>query len=415
MHLCTSDGGQQVSTSIEVIYSPIDPSCSGLGFAICCRLLDEFIATRPASQFLRLIITTRDDKKSMSTLRRLKQHLARHPEKAQTRISCQPERLDLTSLHSVRVLAQKLIRTLPKIDCILLNAGVSGVTGINYPLAIRTVLTNLMAALTYPTYTLTGVGVITPSQIPDNHDLSNGSKTPHPPLAQVFCANVFGHYLLAHQLMPLLSQPMSAGRIIWISSIEAVGRSLSLADMQGLHTPRAYESSKRLTDVLALTSHLSSTRPFASRFFSPPESSRPAPYVPPPVNAKTPAMYVAHPGVCATSIVPLPLILHSLMTLAFYLARWLGSPWHTIRAYKGACAPAWVALGSDEELDAACHGGRPRKWGSGTDRAGRERVVATAVEGQGEDGWEELGRRCWGEMENLRQEWEERLGGAGEV
>lgn len=103
------------------------------------------------------------------------------------------------------------------------------------------------------------------------------------------------------------------------------------------------------------------------------------------------------------------------MTLAFYLARWLGSPWHTIRAYKGACAPAWVALGSDEELDAACHGERPRKWGSGTDRAGRERVVATAVEGQGEDGWEELGRRCWGEMESLRQEWEERLGGAGEV
>lgn len=144
-------------------------------------------------------------------------------------------------------------------------------------------------------------------------------------------------------------------------------------------------------------------------------------------------MYVVHPGICATAIVPLPFILQILMTLAFYLARWLGSPWHTIRPYKGACAPTWLALGSDEELDAACHErssvgvahemhnnidnnsswGRPRKWGSGTDRAGRERVLKTAVEGEGEEGWEELGRQCWAQMESLRQEWEERLGGGG--
>lgn len=121
------------------------------------------------------------------------------------------------------------------------------------------------------------------------------------------------------------------------------------------------------------------------------------------------------------------------MTLAFFLARWLGSPWHTIRAYKGACAPTWLALSSDEELDAACYerssslahemhqngggDGQPRKWGSGTDRAGRERVLTTAVEGEGEDGWEELGRQCWAEMEKLRQEWEERLdsGSGGDI
>lgn len=120
------------------------------------------------------------------------------------------------------------------------------------------------------------------------------------------------------------------------------------------------------------------------------------------------------------------------MTLAFYLARWLGSPWHTIQAYKGACAPTWLALSSDEELDAACYerssvvdemdnrnknnggggGWRPRKWGSSTDRTGRERVARTAVEGEEEEGWEKLGRRCWAQMEKLRQEWEERLDGA---
>lgn len=370
----------------------------------------------------------------MSTVRRLKQHLARHPQKAQTRISFQPERLDLTSLHSVRLLARKLVRTLPKIDSIVLNAGLGGFTGVNWPRAIWSVLTNLMTAVTYPTFKLSGVGYTTPPQLPDNHDLSNGAKAPHPPLAQVFCANVFGHYLLAHELMPLLSLSISAGRIIWISSIEAYADTLSPADMQGLYATFAYESSKRLTDVLALTSQLPSTRPFVSHFLSPTQLSRPPTNSPPPTSQKTPTLYVAHPGICATAIVPLPLILHSLMTLAFYLARWLGSPWHTIRAYKGACAPTWLVLSSDEELDAACHerssvapemhggriniggggvggGGRPIKWGSSTDRAGREHVIKTAVEGEWEDRWEELGRQCWKQMEELRQEWEERLAG----
>lgn len=58
-------------------------------------------------------------------------------------------------------------------------------------------------------------------------------------------------------------------------------------------------------------------------------------------------------------------------------------------------------------------GWQPRKWGSGTDRAGRERVLMTAVEGQGEDGWGELGRQFWAQMERLREDWEERLDRAG--
>ena len=69
------------------------------------------------------------------------------------------------------------------------------------------------------------------------------------------------------------------------------------------------------------------------------------------------------------------------------------------------------------------------KWGSSTDRAGRERVRQTEVEGlikstNGGNGhnssssekevinqdFEELGRTCWMRMEALREEWEERLG-----
>lgn len=72
------------------------------------------------------------------------------------------------------------------------------------------------------------------------------------------------------------------------------------------------------------------------------------------------------------------------------------------------------------------------KWGSSTDRSGRERVRQTEVEGlisspdvgKGHNSsssssnekevvsqdFEELGRTCWMQMEALREEWEERLG-----
>ena len=50
------------------------------------------------------------------------------------------------------------------------------------------------------------------------------------------------------------------------------------------------------------------------------------------------------------------------------------------------------------------------KWGSGTYRLGRERVLRTAVEGGGSTEWEELSRETWREMERLREEWEARIG-----
>ena len=76
------------------------------------------------------------------------------------------------------------------------------------------------------------------------------------------------------------------------------------------------------------------------------------------------------------------------------------------------------------------------KWGSSTDFQGYERARRTEVEGWGFGGkvgdwqvygqgsrkrgavdftleareeFEELGRECWRQMENLRKEWEERL------
>ncbi len=377
--------------------------------------MDEFITTRPkTSPLLHLIITTRNEQKSTSTITRLKQHLARHPQEAQTRISFQSEGLDLTSLCSVQLLSQKLVHSLPKLDIVFLNAGIGGFKGINWPAAIWGILTNFLDAVTHPSYKLSHIGYTTlPQKTSDSHDPSNGIKKPHPPLAEVFCANVFGHYLLVHQLFPCLSHPSSSARIIWISSIEAYASTFSPTDIQALSAPKPYESSKRLTDILALTSTLPSTRPFVSRLLS--HSDYPPP-------TRPPKMYLAHPGICATAILPLALVLRYALLLAFYLARWIGSPWHTVTAYKGACAPVWLALSPQEELDAiaeahdarggevfGCGGGC--KWGSCTDRQGNETVRRTEVEGEGSEGWEELGRSCWMQMEQLREEWDARIGG----
>lgn len=127
------------------------------------------------------------------------------------------------------------------------------------------------------------------------------------------------------------------------------------------------------------------------------------------------------------------------MNLAFYIARLIGSPWHTVSAYKGACAPVWLALTAQEELEDLETEAGKGKWGSACDAMGNERVARTEVEGwgmggrvgvegsgnrvgggrgegvtrEGREAFEVLGRECWGRMEGLRVEWEERMARVG--
>lgn len=425
-----------------------------MGFAICRRLVDEFLDTRPDSHSLTIIITTRTKKKSDDTISQLSTHLrkkvAKSTDSSDAPIEFRAEHLDLTSLVSIQQLSRKLLRSLPKLDVLILNAGYGGFTGIKLLYGIWSVLTDWKYSVTWPKFKESGVGLITePQRTPGKtHSLSNEilSTPPYrnpqhdePPLGEVFCSNVFGHYLLTHNLTPLLSSPNpTPGRIIWISSLEAYAHTFSATDIQGLASPTAYESSKRLTDILALTASLPSTSPWTNRFLTPPSLiSLPNPS---PTNPTKPRIYLAQPGICATAIVPLSLFLYYGMLAAFYIARWLGSPWHTISAYAGACAPVWLALAPQSTLDALEERDGPGKWGSVTDFWGSGRVARTEVEGWGYGGvvgergkgrkgrmrgardltsearedFEGLGRECWGAMEELRGVWEERLRDMGE-
>ena len=418
---------------------------SGLGFAICLRLIDEFVSSGPPDQCLHLVVTTRTRAKGVITVSRLKRHIKKKHYALSSRVSVRLENVDLTVLRSVKALATMLRDQLPRLDAVILNAGSGGFTGLNWPQAIRAVITDLVHAVTWPAYKRASIGSLTA------HQTSQGTEggilnTPpsvestlleEPPLGEIFCANVFGHYLLSHDLAPLLKASAgrgsnaTAGRVIWISSLEADLGGLQVSDVQGLGSRVAYEHSKRLTDVLALTSALPSTQPWVETWLGERLVRGGRGDVLPKVR-----VYVAHPGVCATSIVPLHAIISYAMVVVLYLARWLGSPWHTVTAYSGACAPVRLALAPQAELDRMENDGGPGKWGSATDLWGRDRVTRTEVDGWGLGGridkgdvpvsprrpgrrrgaidltedalqdFEDLGRGCWREIEGLREAWE---------
>ncbi|EAW10586.1 3-keto-steroid reductase [Aspergillus clavatus NRRL 1] len=415
---------------------------SGLGFSICCRLVDDFLkAHQNSNQSLTIIFTTRSTKKGNDTLLRLQDHLRTSSPSssnatAAARVTFIPENVDLSNLVSVRALSRRLNQTLPKLDAIVLNAGLGGWTGIHWPKAIWGVLTDLVHEVSWPSFKLAPAGMVTDPQT------SLGAAEPR--LGAVFCANVFGHYMLAHNVMPLLQRsgrPNGPGRVIWVSSLEASANLFDIDDLQGLRTLAPYESSKALTDILALTSNLPSTAPWVRSFYSTDDIDNDS-------NDKTqhlqpPNTYLTHPGICGTGILPLSWPLFYAMLCAFWLARLLGSPWHTVSTYMGACAPVWLALAAQSDLDAAeapylRNAGGRAKWGSSCSWSGRDAPASTEVDGWGYGGvvgpavvagdrsrrrkrgaadltveekerFEELGRKCWQHMEELRVQWDQLL------
>jgi 3-keto steroid reductase len=302
---------------------------------------------------------------------------------------------------------------------------------------IWTALTSIRQSTTWPTAKIGIEGLVTAPQFP-----SDASTGPEPLLGEIFCANAFGHYMLAHWLMPLFrSCPADhPARIIWSSSIEADAHHYNPNDHQGLTSSHAYEHTKRISDILALTSSQPSIVKFVQQYTSIPTGtvhSRP--------NLSTPTIHVCHPGICTTTIIALYWIIQQCYLLGIYLARWLGSPWANVTAWHGAASATWLALASPSDLttkEVEALGQNTSgaiKWGSSVDRLGNSYIRVTEVPGWGLDGsgmpfkdrwWGgSLGRKSgsvdatkedvedfisqstevWEKMEELRKEWEERI------
>ena len=416
-------------------------------------------------QKLFIIPTTRSQAKADSTVVRLQSHLrkvcetheceTKNPGIApllEAKVTFEPLLLDLNSILGVRKAAKELEENLAerggKLDVLIANAGIGGWTGVDWLGVVKQFVTEgPLATLSRPKFKMSSVGTVTARQIPQCQDghmeskllansIANGKtvKEEESPLGEVFCANVFGHYLLGHWLSPALTRAASVngerGRMIWVSTLEAYAHALNFNDLQGLATPISYESSKRLTDLLALTSDLPSTQPYVESYFSTaPSSATPNTHDP----STRPKIYVSHPGICVTTIMPLHPIIVALQAILFYIARFFGSYWHTSTAWSGATAPVWLSLASSSMLDEIEENEGKGKWGSMVNAWGEERAVRTEVAGWGFGGrigeirpkvgrwdlwvndeeslkeFELLGRESWARLEGLRTEWEGRI------
>lgn len=395
-----------------------------------------------------VIFTTRSARKGAETLATLEKHLARYAranagDSLCRQVHFQPESLELTNLLSIRALSRKLLASdLPQLNAIVLNAGIGAWSGLNWPVTLWTCLTSIRQATTWPSYKLGLVGLVTKPQFPQ--ETAAGQQEPL--LAEVFCANTFGHYMLAHWLMPLFRAcpPDSPGKIIWSSSIEASAEHYNPEDHQGLKSDAAYEHSKRATDLMALTASnqqatVKQVKEYTTYSLSTAQPSQDRP------RQSDPAILLAHPGICTTTIISLFWIIHECYRLGIYLARWCGSPWANVTSYLGASSATWLALASVAEIqakaarDTGTPDGGPCKWGSSCDRLGRSSVRVTDVEGWGLNGtgkpfkdtwWAggvgrkrgftdataedvetfvEQGALVWNRMEAMRQDWETRL------
>lgn len=449
-------------------------TCSGVGLGICQRLIDEFLNTRSLTSHLILIPTTRDTRKSAETTAQLRSHLrktaasaklrARGADPADTtaRVHVLSLQLDLCDFTTVHAAASQLVSgtlaldgheggvRVPRLDAVIFNAGIGGWTGVNWFRLVHNLFTaGWVQATTWPTFKVATAGqTVNPLKQKkqqagggDNNDKDNNKAAV---VGQIFCANVFGHYLFAHAILPLLSRrqgdadiDIPPGRLIWEGSIEAAREHFRAGDLQGVETAAPYESTKRLTDLLVLTSGLPGARAHSAPYWRLPEPAGEEQLQQPP------KVYVCHPGIVVTTILPLPFLLQYLWTFAAYVARWIGSAWHTNTSYNAATAMVWLALAAQGALDSSR--AESAKWGSACDFRGNTMVKKTEVDGWGwtgkveglkddDDGamgllrkikgrksgakvvteesraeFEETGAVCWQEMERLRAEWEVRM------
>ncbi|KAL7622258.1 3-keto-steroid reductase [Parahypoxylon ruwenzoriense] len=457
----------------EQYYVLLTGANSGVGLGIGQRIIDQFLISRSLSSHLILIPTTRSVNKSRDTITSLRSHVAKtaniseqlraragpdyDPQTAISRVHVLGIQLDLCNLHSIYSAAKQIVHgkisdptgliddvRIPRIDAALFNAGVGGWSGLDWlEFARQFFQVGLVQCTTFPSFKKA-----LPAAVLDQRKLLGDAdagdlETAPPELAEVFCANVFGHYILAHELLPLLSRSHPdepRGRVVWTSSIDAGHEHLDFDDFQARRCKPPYESSKRITDLICLTAELPSVQKMSASYFA--SSSFTTGNGDKPIK---PRFYLSHPGVVCTPLFPLNWFLFFAYWCAMYLSRWCGSAWHPVEPYLGACATTWLALADQETLDFL--GAHRVKWGTSATCLGHVAPKKTEVEGWGWEGkiedrealkqdpeagimrklkgrkwdavelteeqrdeFEDDGRKCWAELEKLRIAWELALG-----
>ncbi|KAJ8592431.1 hypothetical protein M405DRAFT_733316, partial [Rhizopogon salebrosus TDB-379] len=254
------------------------------------------------------------------------------------------------------------------------NAGVASFVSIDWFLAIKELAMDWVKAVTAPIYYMQEVG-----------QLSQDG------LGWVWHCNVFGHYVLFRVLKSHLAKykTSTGARVIWMSSHEANPIFYDPSDWQLTKTAHSYESSKFQMDLIAHQLNQAS------------------------LCEESDGLPVRHltvlPGVAGTNIANVLLgTLSSIgMLLAFYIARFLGSPYHLISSFKAATSAvhlclvplAFLPTVSSPEID-SLDPSTPAEVGvryvSQCDRWGKERVgmMKLTLSKEQEKQSDELLKRC---------------------
>ncbi|KAJ8651934.1 hypothetical protein O0I10_012481 [Lichtheimia ornata] len=168
-------------------------------------------------------------------------------------------------------------------------------------------------------------------------------------MGKVFAANVFGHYVMLRELEGLLDASGDA-RVIWTSSLTAEKSAFDIDDWQGLKSTFPYESSKWACDLISIKSN--------DRYSS---------------ENHHIISFTTSPGVVASAIIDLPMVLAKLRVGLQYVYRFLGVSSQTITGYAGAISNVYVALQPLKALNYLY------RYTSLADRWGTPYVEATTV------------------------------------
>ncbi|KAF8121340.1 NAD(P)-binding protein [Boletus edulis] len=348
---------------------------TGVGFGICHRLLFQFIIGRrdPVSNEkldcdgLTLVLACRSKQRAEAARAKLcdiADELVRcakrssdydgHAEVFRKSLHMAIHTVDLADIQSVFHFADEIVQTYPYVSHLICNAGLACFSRIVWPLAIQQLFTDWISAVTAPKFFLQRVG-----------------ETSQNGLGWVWQCNVFGHYAMFRALEPMLakySAPPGA-RVVWISSHEASSEYYDPKDWQLVKSEHSYECSKYQMNMISLYLDRQATR--GQRDGKP-----------------TVKHSIAYPGVAGTSIATALLGTFSSLCMfaAFYIARFLGSPNHTIDAFKAAisavhlslvaCLPSRIASSTDPKEEAE----PGNVYISKTDRWGREYVGTTRLD-----------------------------------
>lgn len=348
--------------SLKVIL--ITGANSGVGFGIVQQLIDQnSIQMSFGDLEVTLILTVRDQTKAESVSARLSPELLRF----KGCLKLEFVLMDLTSMKSIQAAVESIReKSQGHVDVVICNAGMAQFTKIDLWKATKQSLTHPIMAISEPDYKVQSIGGFS----------EDG-------MGVTFQANFFGHYYLCGQLADTGTLKQRASIVIWMSSLEATRRALKSDDLQAISHQFAYESSKRITDVIwSVCNDESADRKVHIR------------------------QYLVHPGFCATNIIAdtmVPLltpVFNKLWTWTFYFARFCGSQFHTATAYNGAYAAATIAM-KPEAYDATV------KWGS----AGLWDGTLCIVKTEYDEIEESQAIHVFDEIEALRNLWVSRLSG----